>query len=188
MWLVQSVVDPPNLVYNMQHGQVMISRCDSVREGMAEHGSVIGPQSTIELCSTATAADPWTIQDPWQQALNKMPAQPPPTMTPQLQELEERLERSILEKLPMDRMDRMETDDTEDRLQTLERQMQQLATRHQALEGQVSENHRQNTAQVQTLQAQMMSQMEVQRTHMSNMFEDQMSKLETILAKKGRHE
>jgi hypothetical protein len=34
----------------------------------------------------------------------------------------------------------------------------------------------------------MVSQMEVQRTHMSNMFEDQMSKLETILAKKGRHE
>ena len=117
-----------------------------------------------------------------------MPAQPAPTMTPQLQELEERLERSIMEKLPMDRMDRMETDDTEDRLQTLERQMQQIASRHQALEGTVTEHQRQNTAQLQTLQAQMVSQMEVQRTHMSNMFEDQMSKLETILAKKGRHE
>ena len=185
MWLVQSVTDPPHLVYNMQHGQVMISRCDSVREGMAEHGTVIGPQSTIELCSSTSTQDPWTVHDPWQQALTKMPAQPAPTMTPQLQELEERLERSIMEKLPMARM---ETDDTEDRLQTLEKQMQHLASRHQALEGTVAENHRQNSAQVQTLQAQMMSQMEVQRTHMSNMFEDQMSKLETILAKKGRFE
>ena len=52
----------------------------------------------------------------------------------------------------------------------------------------MAENHRQHSAQVQTLQAQMMSQMEVQRTHMSNMFEDQMNKLETILAKKGRFE
>ena len=185
MWLGQSVTDPPQLVYNMQHGQVMISRCDSVREGMAEHGTVIGPQSTIELCSSTSAQDPWIVHDPWQQALTKMPAPPAPTMTPQLQELEERLERSIMEKLPMDRM---ETDDTEDRLQALEKQMQHLASRHQALEGTVAENHRQHSAQVQTLQAQMMSQMEVQRTHMSNMFEDQMNKLETILAKKGRFE
>ncbi|CAL1169264.1 unnamed protein product [Cladocopium goreaui] len=71
MWLVQSVTDPPQTVYNMQHGQVMISKCDSVRAGMADNGTVIGPQSTIELCASNTAVDPWTVQDPWQQALNQ---------------------------------------------------------------------------------------------------------------------
>ena len=100
-------------------------------------------------------------------------------------ELEDRLERSILEKLPLERM---ETDHTEDRLQLMERQLQQLAHQHQTLESTVHEHHRQNSAQVQTLQAQMLSQMEVQRSQMANMFDDQMSKLETILSKKGRFE
>ena len=80
MWLVQSVTDPPQTVYNMQHGQVMISKCDSVRAGMADNGTVIGPQSTIELCASNTAVDPWTVQDPWQQALNQVPIQQPAPM------------------------------------------------------------------------------------------------------------
>ena len=89
----------------------------------------------------------------------------------------------ILDKLPQG----METDETENRLQLLEHQLHQLATRHQSLENTVTEHHRQNSAQVQTLQAQMMSQMEVQSTQMARMFEDQMTKLETILSKKGRY-
>jgi hypothetical protein len=82
----------------------------------------------------------------------------------------------------------METDHTEDRLQLMEKQLQHLAHQHQALESTVHEHHRQNSAQVQTLQAQMLSQMEVQRSQMANMFEDQMTKLETILSKKTRFE
>ena len=185
MWLVQSVTDPPQTVFNMQHGQVMISKCDSVRAGMADNGTVIGPQSTIELCASSSTVDPWTIQDPWQQALNQVPVQQPAPVQSHIQELEDRLERSILEKLPVERM---ETDDTEDRLQLMERQLHQLAQQHQTLESTVHEHHRQNSAQVQTLQAQMLSQMEVQRSQMANMFDDQMSKLEMILAKKGRFE
>ena len=51
LWLVQSVVDPPQTVYNLPHGQVMISKCDSAKEGTTESGSVVGPQSTVEaLC------------------------------------------------------------------------------------------------------------------------------------------
>ena len=63
-----------------------------------------------------------------------------------------------------------------------------LAGKQQNLEHTVNEHHRQNTAQVQSLQSQMMSQMETNRSQMAHMFEDQMSKLEAILAKKGRFE
>ena len=62
MWLIQSVEDPPNTVYNMQHGQVMISKVDSIREGMTEAGSVAGPQSTVELCATASTQRPMAHQ------------------------------------------------------------------------------------------------------------------------------
>ena len=66
--------------------------------------------------------------------------------------------------------------------------MQILAQQHQTLESTVHENHSQHTAQVQSLQVQMMSQLEVQRSHMAGMFDDQMQKLEAILAKKSRFE
>ena len=185
MWLVQSVTDPPQTVHNLSHGQVVISRCDSQRDGMTTMGSAVGPQSTVELCTATSSHDPWLVKDPWQQAIQQMPKQPGPNVSSHLQEMEERMTQNILDKLPQDRM---ETDETETRLHQLEQQMHQLATRHQSLEQTVTENHRQNSAQVQTLQAQMMSQMEVQSGQMARMFEDQMTKLETILSKKGRYE
>ena len=185
MWLVQSVADPPQTVHNLSHGQVVISRCDSQRDGMTTVGSAVGPQSTVELCAAISSHDPWLVRDPWQQAIQQMPKQPGPNVSSHLQELEERMTQNILDKLPQDRM---ETDETENRLQLLEHEMTLLASRHQSLEQTVSENHRQNSAQVQTLQAQMMSQMEVQSCQMARMFEDQMTKLETILSKKGRYE
>eukprot|EP00435_Cladocopium_sp_Y103_P046929 s615_g13.t1 len=174
MWLVQSVTDPPQTVYNLPHGQVVVSKCDSVRAGLADSGSVVGPQNTVDLCATSSEVDPWLARDPWQKAVSQMPkpqAQPvgPPVAT-QLQEIEDRLAKSILDKLPQS----METDVHENRIQLLEQQMQHLAGRHQALESTVTEHHHQNTAQLQSLQAQMMSQMEVQRNAMSNMFDEQM--------------
>jgi hypothetical protein len=90
---------------------------------------VIGPQSTIELCATNGAVDPWTFHDPWQQALTQVPVQSSAPVTSHIKELEDRLERSILEKLPLERM---ETDHTEDRLQLMEKQLQHLAHQHQA--------------------------------------------------------
>eukprot|EP00435_Cladocopium_sp_Y103_P052433 s1724_g16.t1 len=183
MWLVQSVLDPPQTVYNMKHGQVVVSKCDSIRDGMTDGGSVVGPQSTVDLF------DPWLTRDPWQGALVQFPKQQHapagPNVASQLQEMEDRLAKSILDNIPHDRM---ETDETENRLQMLEHQMQQMATRQQTLESTMHDHQNQTTAQMQSLQAQMLSQMEVQRNHMSNMFDDQMSKLESILSKKGRYE
>lgn len=185
MWLVQSVTEPEQTVHNMPHGQVMISKCDSVKDGMMESGSVVGPQSTIDLCAATSSTDPWLVQDPWQQAVRHVPKQPVPDVTSHLQELEERMTQSILDKLPAEKM---ETDETESRLNQLEQQMLQLATKQQSLEQTVVDNHHQSCVQVQTLQSQMVSQMEVQGHQMARMFEEQMTKLETILSKKSRHE
>ena len=169
----------------MPDGQIVVSKADSLRDGLTSTGSVAGPQSTVELCAAASNADPWLVRDPWQQVVHNVPKQPSPVATTHLQEIEERLTQSILDKLPQERM---ETDENESRLQMLEAQMVQLATRHQSLEQTVHDHHSQHTAQVQTLQSQMMSQMEVQSNQMARMFEDQMTKLETILSKKGRYE
>jgi TolA-binding protein len=108
-----------------------------------------------------------------------------PNVATQIQEMEDRLEKSLLARMPCEKM---ETDEADTKVQQLEMQIQQLATRQQSLEGIVHEHHNQHTAQVQTLQTQMLSQLEVQRSQMKGMFDEQMSRLEAILAKKGRHE
>ena len=104
-----------------------------------------------------------------------------------LQELEDRVERSILAKIPQ-AAETMEVDDQDQRLVQLEQQVQQLAGRQTQLEHVVTDNHTQQTAQVQSLQQQMLVQMDLQSKQMQNMLSDQMSRVETILSKKSRTE
>lgn len=187
MWLVQSVVEPVQSVWQLKHGPVVVSRCESMSSSVAQSHQVIGPQSTVDLVSSAAppGIDPWTLKDPWQQALKSVPVPAAPCMNTQLQEIEERLEKSLLNKLPAEKM---ETDEQDARIARLEQQMQHLATMHQSLETSVTEHHNQHTAQVHALQSQMLSQMEVQKTQVEGLFQDQMARLEAILSKKQRHE
>ena len=100
--------------------------------------------------------------------------------------MEERLEQSILAKLPTTTC--MEVDSQDQRLQQLEQQFQHLAQRQTTLEATVTDHHVQSTAQVQSLQQQMLVQMDMQSKQMQTMLTDQMSRIETILAKKPRTE
>ena len=100
--------------------------------------------------------------------------------------MEERLEQSILAKLPTTTS--MEVDSQDQRLQQLEQQFQHLAQRQTTLEATVNDHHVQSTAQVQSLQQQMLVQMDMQSKQMQTMLTDQMSRIETILAKKPRTE
>ena len=58
MWMVQSVADPPQTVWNMQYGQVAVAKCESSNAAMTESTTAVGPQGTVELCSSANATDP----------------------------------------------------------------------------------------------------------------------------------
>ena len=104
-----------------------------------------------------------------------------------IHELEQRLEQNILAKLPV-APEHMEVDGQEHRLQALEQQMHALSGRQTALETTVNENHAQSAAQVQSLQQQMLVQMDTQSKQMQAMLSDQMIRLESILSKKPRTE
>lgn len=117
MWAVQAITDPPQVVYGMQHGQVVISRRKTVGDSNA-------------TLPAAAATDPWTLSDPGQSAL---PSDGGHTGIPQakaqLEELEQRLEKTILARLPVN----MEVDSQEHRLQQLE-QMSTMVNRQQSIE------------------------------------------------------
>jgi hypothetical protein len=173
----------------MQHGQVVITSSTTKQVPAETDMQVAGNSQTVDLCRPAdpNAVDPWLTNDPWSKAVqhtNVPPlAQPAPHV---LHELEQRLEQSIMSKLPT--TEKMEVDGQDQRLQVLEQQVQQLAARQTSLESTVQENHVQNTAQVQTLQQQMKVQLDCQSQQMQHMLSDQMLRIEAILAKKPRTE
>ena len=189
MWSIQAVTEPTSNVLPMQHGQVLITRQDAKEVQVGPDTQVVGHAKTVELCShtETTTADPWMTSDPWSKAISLAPTLPAASPTPNvMHELEQRLEQSILAKLPTS--EKMEVDGQEERIQLLETQVQQLSSRQIALESTVQENHLQSTAQVQTLQQQMKVQLDLQTQHMSTMLSDQMSRIEAILSKKPRTE
>ena len=188
MWSVQAVMDPPVNVIAMQHGQVLITRQDSKTLPAEPAQHVVGHAKTLELCRTAdnAAADPWLTNDPWSKAISLAPAVATAPPAPNvLLELEQRIEQTILSKLPVEKM---EVDDQDQRLQQLESQVQHLTTKQALMETTIHEHHQQNTAQVQSLQQQMKMQMDMQTQQMSTMLTDQMSRIEAILSKKPRTE
>ena len=191
MWAVQAVTEPPVTVLAMQHGQVLITRQDTKVLPTEPEAKIVGHAKTVELCrqTDTTSHDPWLQQDPWSKAISLTPATPVAQPAPNvLHEPEQRLEQSILAKLPTEKM---EVDDQDQRLQQLESQVQQLTTKQAAMENTIHEHHQQNTVQVQTLQQQMkilQMQLDMQTQHMSTMLSDQMSRIDAILAKKPRTE
>lgn len=187
MWIVQAVSDPPQATAVLPHGQIVITKCDKPQAISTPDASVICQSETLRLCEVNNSAkvDPLQVKDPWQAALSQAAPAQQPQVTTQLQELEARLERSLLAKLPAEKM---EVDDHESRLMSLETQMQQLASRQQAVEVAVQDHQAQSSSQMQSLQAQLMSKLELQNQNMQQMFAAQTATLEGILAKKGRYD
>eukprot|EP00438_Fugacium_kawagutii_P034754 Skav221193 [mRNA] locus=scaffold3557:101113:110462:+ [translate_table: standard] len=177
MWAIQAVDAPDQTVWTLKHGQVVVTKAESTDGTAIASQGVIGQSSTVKMCTSNTASDPWLQRDPWQSA--PRPAMAPPVQD-KLQDLEARIEKAILAKLPSERM---ETDDHDSRLQLLEQQMSQVSSRQIHLEQVVGDHHMQHTAQVQSLQSQMTAQLDVQRHHMAEMFKEQMSHIENLLHK-----
>lgn len=189
VWSVQAISEPPNNVLSMQHGQVVLTRHDPRQAPAEAPAPVVGQEATVRLCSVPAASeDPWLTHDPWKKALATVPpvVSPAPTANA-LQELEARVERSILAKLPA-QSECMEVDEQDQRLQQLEQQVQQLSGRQAKLEAVVTDNHAQQSAQVQSLQQQMLVSLDLQSKQMQTMLTEQMSRIETILCKKSRTE
>ena len=188
MWTIQANEDPACNVLPMQHGQVVITSQDA-QPAAPTPQDIVGHTKTVQLCSTdASGPDPWLVQDPWSKAVQSMPVVPSaPSSTHVLHEMEQRLEQSLLSKMQATNAP-MDVDSQEQRLQALEFQVQQIAGRQGQLEATVTDHHSQHTAQVHSLQQQMLAQLDMQGKQMQTMLTDQMSRIETILSKKARTE
>ena len=110
MWSVQAIVEPPTNVLSLQHGQVVITGSDAKHAPAEPDTKVVGQATTVALCRPADGAvDPWLAQDLWSKAVTQTAPQPAQQPAPNvLHELEQRLEKTLLDRLPVS--DRMEVD------------------------------------------------------------------------------
>ena len=202
VWHIQSCAEPPSSVVSLKGGaDVVISKMAPKPNNPVVVSSAVASAETIGLCQfnvvPAPAADPWLVKDPWSSYASKVaPAKVNAIdFETSLQQVEQRIERAVLAKLPakpaptdMDQDMGVSTDDTHIRIQELEAQVSKLASGHQQLELKVDEAGRKTDAQISQLQHQMTAQLEGQGARIEDLFRGQMSQIESLLTKKARHE
>ena len=197
MWSVVALVEPPNNIVSMSHGDVVITKAkEPVQEQKVSVKPVAAPE-TISLCGSSNGSgktDPWVKADPWS---NYVPSGGTghhqaglSAAAESIHQLESKIETAVLAKLPQ--CFAMDQDDVADRVQDLESRFNQLMQRQQQLEVVVNEHGSQQTAQLGQMQTQLNAQgqqlanhMAVQQQQISNMFESQMAQIRGLLSKRG---
>jgi len=193
MWLLQSVETPPQLIFHMQHGEVVVSSHKQGDGPKVSQVPMVGSVNTLNLCTAGHAeggadVDPWIASDPWGSYKSKTGgSQTSPSES--LQQLEQRIQSAVLAKMPV----AMEQDDVPERLLTLESQFQVLLQKNQSLEGQFVDFSTQNTKQFAVVQQQIQQQsqsfhgqMETHTQSVQAMFETQMQQIRNLLSKRPR--
>eukprot|EP00438_Fugacium_kawagutii_P031057 Skav236759 [mRNA] locus=scaffold3662:65575:70209:+ [translate_table: standard] len=196
MWMVMAICDPPQNLLRFEHGDVVVNKHKVDKTDKQDKPRPVSSTATLQLChaeqassdpkapkvSSGSSVDPWQHGlDPWQHMGTK---QDP---TAALQAFENKLEQSVLAKIPPVVSSQAE------RLTTLENQVQQLIGSHQQLEQHVKDHEAHQSSQLSQMQGQINHQgQQIQgaiHSHEQNiqaMFENQMQQIRTILSKRTR--
>ena len=198
MWSVVALVDPPNNIISMSHGDVVITKATENSSEPKVPVKPVAAPATISLCGTSMnkgKEDPWAKADPWSQyvplAGSAQQQSGISDAAESIHQLESKIETAVLAKLPQ--VVAMDQDDVSDRVQDLESRFSQLMQRQQQLEVVVNEQGAQQVAQMSQMQSQLNAQgqqiashMEVQQNQIQNMFESQMAQIRGLLSKRPR--
>ena len=198
VWLLQSCHDPPAEVMKYKGGEIVINKV--VKKSQTQNAPVretVGTAATMALCSLDDAApkiDPWLKDDPWKQAAGRtsnLPAAGAFVGT-QLQQLESRIEKSLLTRLApaedVDMEQKVNPQAVDARFVALEQQVTDLVAKQSGLEVKLDESIQRGDAQISQFQSQVSAQFESQRGEMQSLFGHQMAQIEALLNKKARHE
>lgn len=202
VWHMQSCVEPPTTVVSVKGGvDVVITKVTPKVVQPQSAQPAVASAETIGLCAMNSGevkpVDPWVLKDPWGYVAPTVGvSQPVPfDLEASLQQVEQRVERAVLAKIPSkasvaeaDQDMEVGNGETRTRLQVLEEQVSRLASGQQQLEHRIEETGKKSDAQICQLQHQMSAQLEVQGTRIEEMFRGQMTQIESLLTKKARHE
>ena len=192
MWLVQANTDPSHWVFQMHHGDVLISP-ETTAVSSAARSSIIASPKTIQCLKDATkqndnkreGQDPWIHRDPWPQPTTKeLSVGQVASMQAQL---EATIDKKIRESMPPSTDCEM-TDASDSRIVQLEQQVQQLKGNFQHFEQRQTAHNQSIHAQVQQMDQKMQDQHVTINRMLDCKLADQMQKIEALLTKRSRTE
>ena len=195
MWHVVAVAEPSATVFPTKVGDIVVSKLATKQSQSVRPSPVVASSATIKLCEVATdeaPVDPFVRNDPWNTPVAKLFLKNPPAADPvlALQQVEARIEKSVLAKIPKP-VEAMEVDDDasqSQRLNLLEAQVQKLSQGQSMLEQRFDEGQRRTDAQFAQVHHQVTAQIESQGAHIEELFKGQLAQIESLLGKRSRHE
>ena len=172
MWMVHASQPPGHLVYQLQHGDVIIHQ-----EHMQDKDQWRPPQAQASRNELkAQVQDEVFINDPWADSARQLSR--PPDHALQMQSLEASLDKKIAQQLEA-RMERDETmaPEVEPRILALEQQMAQLQQRSVQLDSKVDFLHQQVEHQASKFEH-----------SLDQKLSEQMHRIEMLITKRARQE
>ena len=193
-WLVQASEDPTHSVYQLAHGDILIT---PEMVGNAESnakdpsGSVVASQKRIQSLKSHSSwqvdaaqgkPDPWGKHDPWQSRSQKE------ISVGQMASIQANLEASLDRKLQERSGDVAMQDEVENRVQALEQQVQQLTTNVQGYQQQQNQHNQTMYHQLQSVDKKVDHQQHAMQGFLDAKLEEQMQRIEQLFSKRGRLE
>ena len=199
-WTVQSCQSPSHWVFNMQHGDILISMHASPKENTKpSKGLLVASKRTLEAITThpnqnqamdKTPQDPLTKDDPWMAYKNSQKG----VSVSQIAAIESNVQQRVIATLQNKTSEDVPMEGVVDsRVSQLESQVKHLTENFQSLSGSVS-SYQQQQAHVNSQIANQIngvkSQMDKQNNQMQQILdskmEEQMSRIEALLMKRHK--
>ena len=189
MWHVQASEPPAFWIFQMQHGDVLVTPENPGSTSSVNHpGGIIASNKTIQCLREAKGPiqaksdqeDPWRHYDPWQSSAKEV-------SVGQVLSLQTQLEASIDKKIADMGQSHMEDDNTE-RIANLEQQMHQMNASMQSFQQQQVQHTQTLYGQVQAMEKRLNDQNQSINNMLDSKLEDQMQKIEMLLTKRSRTE
>eukprot|EP00435_Cladocopium_sp_Y103_P023887 s1528_g5.t2 len=195
MWTIQGVEDPAYWIFNLEHGDVLVSRVNqSSDHAKPKQVPIIASKKTIQHFEQKET-DPWLLHDPWKpsqshaQVKNTMPAVASAALsTAQIATIESNLEKKLIQTIRQERAARSGDEDAtmsspalEQRVTQLEQHLQHVHSSQTGLECKVSQMQQQLDQQ--TVQFSHVIDQKLEQT-----MQVQMDRIEALLVKRSRLE
>ena len=196
IWTAQAATPPENLVYQLAHGDVLITpEAPVITVPNQQAATVVASDKTMQCLKQSsqkdekrdekkTGNDPWLHYDPWQSS-----GKPGKEVSvAQFAAMQAKIEAAVDQKLQKITADEPMTGATDSRVSTLEKQVQDLASSvHNFQSQQVHQNQR-LAAQIQSVDQKVEHQQQSLHQMLDSKLEDQMARIEQLFTKRARME
>ena len=191
-WQVHATAMPSHWIYQLAHGDVLISRDTRSRESPSQGKLPVVAASRRTLNSlraspTSASEDPWLHSDPWSGAREK--PKPSAAMSQQqMQTMEEKVEKKVLRALNEKSGDQSMQVDGNSRIDDLESRVSSLAANLNMFQQQQQQHNQSLQTQIAGVHAQVEAQANAFGVAIETKLNDQMSKIEALLRKRSHNE